>query len=562
MLSKLTLPALLESTFTTHSNRTALALAKDYKLTYSALQEKVESIIHFLKNEGINKGDKVAILGENHPHWGIAFFAITSFGAVAVPIMVDFSPVEVEHILRHSESKAIFVSAKYAVKLEEVTIDELKFVILLDDFSILPNNFKKDFIKKVIQDGKKEVEKIKFAALKFFGLASDTVNEDDPASLIYTSGTTGHSKGVLLSHRNVVSNAVAVAQMVGIHKDDVMLSILPLSHTMECTLGLITPAIVGASVYYLDKPPTAASLLPALETVKPTIMLSVPLIIEKIYRMRILPQFRKNLIIKSLYATPLIKAKLNKIAGKKLMKTFGGRLRMFCIGGAGLAEDVEKFLRSAGFPYSVGYGLTETSPLATGNPPDSFVYRSVGQPIPGVQVKIDNPDPISGEGEVLIKGPNVMIEYFKSPEKTKEVFTEDGWFRTGDLGLFDKKGYLYIKGRIKNIILGSNGKNIYPEEIEQKINESQYVVESLVLEMNGKLAARIHLDYKTLDEVFTASRLNETEIKNEIKKIFDSILAEVNSKVPTYAKINSIVEQLEPFEKTPTQKVKRFLYVG
>lgn len=560
MLNKLTIPALLESTFAANSERTALALINGEELTYSALQIKIDSVINFLKEVGIKKGDKVAILGENHPHWGISFFAITSIGAVAVPVMVDFSSVEVEHILRHSESKAVFVSSKYASKLEEVTFDELKYAIMLDDFTILPGYFKKDFIKNIILEGKKEFEKIKFAALKLTGFASDEVEEDEPASLIYTSGTTGHSKGVLLSHRNIVSNVVSVAQMVGIHKDDVMLSILPLSHTMECTLGLVTPLMVGASVYYLDKPPTAASLLPALEKVRPTIMLSVPLIIEKIYRMRILPQFKKNFIIKSLYGTPFIKSKLIKVAGKKLKKTFGGRLRMYCIGGAGLAEDVEKFLRSAGFPYSVGYGLTETSPLATGNPPEAFVYRSVGQQIPGVQIKIDNPDQVTGEGEIFIKGSNVMIGYYKSPEKTKEVFTDDGWFRSGDLGLVDKNGYLFIKGRIKNIILGANGKNIYPEEIEQKINESEFVLESLVLEKSGKLYARIHLDYKSLDEKFTSANLNETEIKNEMKRIFDSILNEVNSKVPSYAKINSIVEQMEPFEKTPTQKIKRFLY--
>jgi len=513
------------------------------------------------KSVGITSGDKVAILSENQPNWGIAYFAITSMGAVAVPIMTEFHTTEVHHILRHSESKAIFVSAKYFNKIEEFDSSDLNTKILLDDFSVIPLQTKNDLIKEVITGAKQEFAKIKEAALKFVGLIPEEVKEDSIASILYTSGTTGHSKGVILTHSNIVSNAISTLGFVDVVPGDRMLSILPLFHTIESTLGLVIPFIAGANVTYLDKPPTAAVLLPALSTVKPTIMLAVPLIIEKIFRLRILPEINKKPIVRGLYKLPTVRKKLHKIAGKKLMKTFGGELKMFCIGGASLAADVERFLKEGEFPYAIGYGLTETSPLVTGTSPANVRLRSAGKSIPEVQIKLSNPDPKTGEGEVLVKGPNVMKGYYKDPDKTREVFDNDGWFKTGDLAVIDQDGYLFIKGRSKNVIIGSNGKNIYPEEIESIINEFDFVMESIVIERKEGLIAKIYLNYEQIDEAYKIQKLNEGKAREIINHILKELLVKINERVNTFSKINKIIEQREPFEKTPTQKIKRFLYV-
>jgi long-chain acyl-CoA synthetase len=330
---------------------------------------------------------------------------------------------------------------------------------------------------------------------------------------------------------------------------------------MESTLGLVIPFIGGASVTYLDKPPTAAVLLPALSIVRPTIMLAVPLIMEKIFRLKILPEINKKSIVRGLYKLPAIRKKLHKIAGKKLFRTFGGQLKMFCIGGASLAADVERFLKEGEFPYAIGYGLTETSPLVTGTNPALVRLRSAGKVIPNVQIKIDNPDPKTGEGEVLVKGPNVMKGYYKDPDKTKEVFDDEGWFKTGDLAVVDKDGYLFIKGRSKNVIIGSNGKNIYPEEIESIINEFPFVLESLVIEREDGLIAKIYLNHDQIDEAFKIQKLNESQAREIINKILADLLIKINDRVNTFSKVNKIIEQREPFEKTPTQKIKRYLYV-
>lgn len=560
-LRKLTLKYVLEESAKRYSNNISVSFVDKSSLTYADFKIKVDETIKYLKSVGITSGDKVAILSENQPNWGVAYFAITSMGAVAVPIMTEFHTAEVHHILRHSESKAIFVSAKYFSKIEEFESSDLHSRILLDDFSVIPPQIKSDLIKEVINGAKQEFAKIKEAAFKLVGLISEDVEEDDLALILYTSGTTGHSKGVMLTHKNVVSNAVATLNIVYADDKDRFLSILPLFHTFESTLGLVIPIMVGASVYYIDKPPTPAVLLPAFQKVKPTVMLAVPLVIEKICRNKIFPEINKKFIVRSLYKIPTVRKKINQAAGKKLMQTFGGQLRMFCIGGASLPEDVELFLKEGKFPYAIGYGLTETSPLVTGTNPENVKFRSCGKPILWSQVKIDNPDRKNGEGEVLIKGPNVMKGYYKDPEKTKEVFTEDGWFKSGDLGVLDQNGYLYIKGRSKNVIIGSNGKNIYPEEIESIINSLPFVSESLVMEKGEILVAKIHPNYDEIDLFYDIKKLSEPEIRKIKNKIFDELLAQINQRVNTFSRINKIIEQTIPFEKTPTQKIKRFLYI-
>ena len=527
---------------------------------YSELKEYILSVTEYLKSNGIRKGDKIAILSESSPNWGIVYFAVTSLGAIAVPIMTEFQPEEIAYIIEDSGAKGIFVSDKCKVKLDVFEVASLNFVVLLDDFSIVSKDKLKSFIVDDADTIRNNYAKMDFTSFNESTLLGDDVNEDDIASLIYTSGTTGHSKGVLLSHKNFVSDAVATVDLSGIKSDDVLLSILPLSHTMECNVGMIVPVMAGAHINYLDKPPTASVLLPALKKVRPTIMVSIPLVIEKIYRQKIKPEFEKSSSRRFLYGKSVTRKLLNKAAGKKLMETFGGRLRMFCVGGAALPQDVEDFLIEANFPYTLGYGLTETSPLVSGNAPATRRYRSSGQPIEGVQVKINNPDKDSKMGEILVKGPNVFQGYYKDEAKTKEIFTNDGWFRTGDLGLIDKDGYLYIKDRIKNVIIGSNGKNIYPEEIESKINDLQYVAESLVFQKDERLIARVHLNYPELEELHRHLNLKKAHFNEKVKQILEEVQTEVNKKLPSYSKIVKVLEQAEPFAKTPTLKIKRFLY--
>jgi len=560
-LKKLTLRELLIYGCEKYSDHLALATVAGYELKYSDLYEKVQTVSAFLKEIGIEQGDRVAILGENHPHWGVAYFAITTIGATAVPMMQEFHENEIHHILRHSGAKALFVSGKFFSKIEFAQAEDLTHRVLLDDFSIIPDDSGSDMIKRVIAEGMKEFKKIREMALKFLGKINDEPEEEMPASLIYTSGTTGHSKGVLLTHKNLVSDALATLKIVEITHTDSMMSILPLAHTYECTLGLITPILKGASVYYLEKPPTAGVLLPALAKKPPTIMLTVPLVIEKIFRMRILPEIKKKKLVWALYKIPVVRKKINAAAGKKLKKTFGGRLRICTIGGAPIAADVELFLREAKFPYCMGYGLTETSPLVIGTGPESTRYRSTGIPLPGVEIKLGNINEETGEGEILIRGPQVMKGYYKDEEKTKEVLDKDGWFHSGDLGTIDKDGYVFIKGRSKNVIIGANGKNIYPEEIESILNQNPYIIESLILERDEGLHAKVCLDYDVIDIDFEMKNKNESEARGVITKILDEAHKEINQRVPTYAKIKKIFEQPEPFEKTPTQKIKRYLYI-
>ncbi len=382
---------------------------------------------------------------------------------------------------------------------------------------------------------------------------------EDLAAIVYTSGTTGHSKGVMLSHGNLLADAEGTLHIVNLGENDRLLSILPLPHTYECTLGFITPILVGASIHYIEKPPTAAVLLPALERVRPTVMLSVPLVIEKIYKARILPQLTKSPLLRKAHSIPFFRRILHRVAGKKLLRIFGGSLRLFTIGGAPLAPDVELFLREGKFPYAIGYGLTETAPLVAGTGPEKTRYKSTGPALPGTMIRLANPDAHSGEGEIQIKGPTVMKGYYRDPERTRQVLSEDGWLSTGDLGVMDGDGFVFIKGRLKNMILGPSGKNIYPEEIESVINEFESVHESVVYEYQNRLVALVHLDYERLQKAIHS--LGESDIRQKAAALLADIQKQINNRVPLYSRIHRIVEQAEPFQKTPTQKIKRHLYI-
>jgi long-chain acyl-CoA synthetase len=342
---------------------------------------------------------------------------------------------------------------------------------------------------------------------------------------------------------------------------DRFISLLPLSHTLENTVGFLLPIKYGASVHYLRKPPVPSVLLPALEVVKPTIMLVVPLIIEKVFKSKIYPAFQKSAVTRFLYSVAPTRKILHKVAAKKLYKTFGGELRFFGIGGAKLDPTVERFLYEGGFPYAIGYGLTETSPLLAGAVPGKTKIGSTGIAMDGVQLRIANADPFTGEGEIQAKGENVMRGYYKAPEATNEVFTEDGWFRTGDRGCFDKQNMLHIKGRIKTMIVGASGENIYPEEIESVINKMRFVLESLVVEKKGKLVAMIHLNLEEIENNFHHLKEEAQQyIHEKSEEILQEIHKKVNAEVNKFSRIQQVVLQLDPFEKTPTKKIKRFLY--
>ena len=541
---RLTFPALFKETVRKYGSHNAYAFVGEKPRTWNDSAREISALTAFLEKNGIKPGDKVALLSNNMPNWSSAFFSITFMGAVVVPILPDFSTTEVGNVLSHSGAVAIFVSSSQLQKIEGYKSNELKTGILIDDYSVL---FSEN--KSVVYDPSASPEK------------NYDVTEDDLASIIYTSGTTGRSKGVMLTHKNISFNALKGYIIQPVNENDRFLSVLPLSHTYENTLGLMLPVLGGSCVYYIRKAPTPAVLIPAMAEVKPTVMLTVPLIMEKIYFNKILPTFNEKKVLRLLYKIPFIRKQLNLVAGKKLYKTFGGHLKFFGIGGAKLNRSVEKFLIEAKFPYAIGYGLTETSPLLAGANPSKSVFDSTGPAIEGMEVKINNPDKKTGEGEIWAKGPCVMKGYYKEPEMTSEVLTPDGWFKTGDLGTFDSQNNLYIKGRLKNMIVGASGENIYPEEIESVINNFRFVVESLVIQQKGKLVAYVHLNMDELEKKYQDLKDGMTRQYEEKKEELLRELQEyVNSNVSKFCQINKVVLQPVPFQKTATMKIKRFLY--
>ena len=558
-LPAMTLRYVLENTANRYPDNPALSWVGGEPLTYGEFRDSAQAIAILLTEQGIGFGDSVVLLAENCPHWGIAYFAITCMGAIAVPILPDFHPEAIRYIIRHSDAKAVFVTEKMFSKIEDAEFDPDPVFINLETFQVMEQGITRDRLKDLKSVGLREFRKLKEKAMRMAQMLPHEPGEDDVAVIIYTSGTMGYSKGVVLTHKNIVFDAIAVRQFFDLTPEDRMLSLLPLPHTYECTLGLVLPILNGTHVHYLDKPPTARALLPAMEQVKPTAMLTVPLIIEKIFGNVILPRFTASPLRKKLYGFPAIRKLLHRMAGKKLYEIFGGNLRIMAIGGAPLAPIVERFLREGKFPYVVGYGLTECAPLCSGARVDETRFLSSGYAIQSIQMRIDEPD-ANGEGEILVKGPNVMREYYKSPQDTAEVFTEGGWLRTGDLGRIDADGFVYIKGRRKNLILGPSGENIYPEEVEAILNQSEYVAESLVLQHEGRLAARIHLESEKLDKELAG--LSDEERREKELAILENLRQQTNKKVSNFIRIHRIVLQPEPFEKTPTQKIKRYLYLG
>jgi len=546
-----TIQEFLQNSFDQFSDQPAFGFVNDRMLTYSDIRSAVEQQVFRFAQMGVEPGDKIAILGANGPNWVISYFSILCHGAVAVPILPDFTAQEIENVILHSEARMLFVSEKLFSKVTEKAKAKIKKLFMIENMGEIPLDAQTEDLRSLSE----------FEASGKMDACLHKVSPDDLASIIYTSGTTGNSKGVMLSHKNLATNLKQCASIEKLDKNEVFLSILPLSHTLENTVGLLLPFAHGATIYYLDRPPTASVLLPALKKVRPTYLLSVPMVIEKIYKLQIKAKFNSSPIVRRLYRLPVIRKKLHMIAGKKLYETFGGRLKFFGIGGAKLDASTERFLSEAKFPYAIGYGLTETAPMVAGDGVKYTRFQSTGRPVSSVEMKIHEPDPISGEGEVWVRGENIMQGYYKEPEVTRRVLVEDGWFRTGDLGFLDKENYLYIKGRIKNVIVGSSGENIYPEEIETVINRYSHVLESIVVKRDGKLVALVHFN---LDEIEKQFQHMKEETRKHAEAKLEELVSElkgfVNQRVNTFSQIKQVVAHTEPFEKTATKKIKRFLY--
>ena len=540
-LGTYTFQALLENSIKRFGERPALSFVSGAPISYNEANKQIEQLQQVLYRLGINPGDKVAIYSHSVPHWGIAYFAIVTMGAIAVPLLPDFTDKEVKSCLEHSETTMIIASEKLMSRIPET----VSILIDIQDFSVKKGT--------KIRDGTPPPY---------------TCKEDDTASVIYTSGTTGRSKGVELSHKNLVWNAIAGQSCQRINEYDRALSILPLSHVYEFTIGFLMFFLNGACVYYLEGIPSPRILLPALLKVRPTMMLSVPIVMEKIYRNKILPALTSSPFRAWLYHTKLGKKILNRLAGKQLKKTFGGNLKFFGLGGSKTDTVVEKFLRDAKFPYAIGYGLTETSPLIADSPAYQSIPGWIGYAVPGVEVKIDNPDPKTGIGELLVKGPNVMKGYYRDPELTKNAFTEDGWFKSGDLGSLDRDGYVRITGRAKDIIVTAGGKNVAPASLEDPLRGHPLISQVIVVgDKRPFISALITLDPEMLqlwlkNHGLPPMSISEAATNIEVLSALERAVERANQHVSRAESIRKIHVLTSDFTEangllTPSLKVKR-----
>lgn len=528
-----TLKEIYDHSISEYAERPSFGMFEREQMTYTQLDERVRTVQDMLLSAGLQPGDKVALLSSNMPNWGVSYFAVTTMAMVVVPILPDFSGEELDKVIAHSEAKGLIISDKQYTKLSKQTIEAMNIVVRIKNLTVLTQSVKEQGSKRAPES-------------------------DELAAIIYTSGTTSQPKGVMLTHRAMCKQIELIYKLFPVVQEDIFLSVLPLAHTYECSIGMIYPFTYGASVTYLDRPPTASTLMPAFKAVQPTVMLSVPLIIEKVFRSQVLGRFTANPLMNAFYSIRPIQKLLHRIAGKKLSQVFGGRMRFFGIGGAKLDKTTEQFLLDAKFPYAIGYGLTETAPLIAGAIPFKTRLQSTGVALQELEIRIDEPNE-KGEGELQVKTPCIMEGYFKNPEATAAAFTEDGWFRTRDLANITSDGYLYIRGRAGSMIVGASGENIYPEDIESVINNHNLVTESIVVEDKGRLIALVNFDKAALEARFK-------EMKEDIGKKFDTITEEiktyVNSKVSKHSRIASVEVEEKSFERTPTNKIKRYLYVN
>ncbi len=553
---RMTLNYTLDTSIEKYGDLPAICMATETPLTYSEFGKRIFALAARLASDGVKKGDHVALLGENSPNWGAAYLAIVRLGAVAVPILPDLPEADVHHILNEMAVPVLFVTNRQIEKIYEMNKKELKQVITLDDSAATQDVIDVTHFTTYLEESIVVKEKLESEG----ELTFEEVKEDDIASILYTSGTSGYSKAVMLSHKNLTANAYSAATMLNnVEEETVFLSVLPMSHTYEFTLGFICPLIKGCKIAYAGKTPTPAILQRLCTYEKPGVMFAVPLIMEKIYKKRVLPQIEKSRFLSLLCRTSFGRKFVYKKIGAKLVTFFGGELKLMGIGGAALNPEVEKFLKEAEFPYIIGYGLTESAPILAGGPvgDPTIAVGSTGKPFTGVQIKIADPDPDTGIGEILGCGPNIMKGYYQDEEATAEVLS-DGWLATGDLGFIDDAGNLHIAGRSKNVIVMSNGENVYPEPIEHKLNAYNWVVESLVVENNGKLDAWVYPDYEFIDEETEGQ--SQAERREHINKYREVMKKEVNKNLSSASRLTKIVERREPFIKTATHKIKRYLY--
>ena len=540
---------LVSKSIKTHWNRPALSNYQGETYTYANIGEQIEKVALVLETANLKKGDKVALVGRNSSGWAMDFLAILANGYVAVPILHEFKPTNIHHIVNHSDSKALFVSGSIWEELDIAEMSKLNIVFLIDNLDVLYAKKKKWSSRRLVDElyYKKHKYSLRFEEISF--------HHDKPeelAMISYTSGTSGFSKGVMIPYRALWGNAYWGTQVIpdlGPHQN--VVSILPMAHMYGLAFEILTEIVAGVHIHFLTKTPSPRIITEMFAKIHPWIIVLVPLVLEKIVRKNIFPKLqspRTKLLLK----LPWVRNKIYKMVHDQLYKALGGHLYEVIIGGAAFSKDVEHFLHQIHFPYTVGYGMTECAPIIAYAPWDKFREGSVGKAIERMQIRIDSDNPYRKVGEIQVKGINTMLGYYRNEEATKEAFTDDGWLKTGDLGVLDQDGYLYIRGRSKNMILGPNGQNIYPEEIEDQINSLPYVAESLVVSRKNNLVALVHPDLEKMD----AEKMSMTDVRHNIQ----ISITQLNQDMPAYCKISSFQIYEDEFEKTPKHSIKRFLY--
>ncbi|MGP1546162.1 MAG: AMP-binding protein [Prevotella intermedia] len=543
---------LIEKSVIEHWDLDALTDYKGKTLQYHDVARKIEKIHIMFEASGVQKGDRIALCGRNSSMWAAAFLATLTYGAVAVPVLHEFTPEQIHNIVNHSESKILFVGDVVATEIDATKMPALEGIIYLPDLSLtLSRTEKLTYAREHLNEmfGKKYPKYFRPEHVHYYREQSP----DELALINYTSGTTGNSKGVMIPYRAMWSNADFARSVLGatVKPGSHIISILPMAHMYGMAFELIFEFIAGAHVFYLTRMPSPAIIAQALAEVKPALMIAVPLIIEKIIRKRVFPKIQTNRM-KLLLNTPVIQKKVKEKICEQVMQAFGGNIYQVIIGGAALNREIEMFLKDINFPFTVGYGATECAPIIGYSDWKEFVPTSCGKPALHQEVRIDSVDPENVPGEILTKGPNVLLGYYKNEEATRQVLDADGWFHTGDLGTMDTGQNIYIKGRSKNMLLGSNGQNIYPEEIEDKLNSLPLVSECLVVQRGEKLVGLVYPDLEEAKEL----GLNDADIKN----LMEENKKQLNEINPAYCKLSDIEIMEEEFVKTPKRSIKRYLY--
>lgn len=546
--------ALIQQSIIDHWDMDALTDYKGATLQYHDVARKIEKLHIMFENSGVVKGDKIALCGRNSANWAVAFLATLTYGAIAVPILHEFMPEQIHNIVNHSDAKLLFVGDVVATQVDATKMPGLEGIIYIPDYSLVVSRTDK---LTYAREHLNEMFGIKYP--KYF--RKNHVNyyiDQDPdelAMINYTSGTTGFSKGVMVPYRALWGNADFAENVLGkkIKAGDSVISILPMAHMYGMAFEFIFEFIKGCHIFYLTRIPSPAIIAEAFGRIKPAVIIAVPLVIEKIIRKKVFPKIQNNRM-RMLLHMPVISKKVKEKICDQVSNAFGGNFYEVIIGGAAFNQEVERFLHGVGFKYTVGYGATECAPIICYEDYKNFVPGSCGKAALHMMVRIDSPDPENVPGEILAKGPNVMLGYYKNEEATKQTIDENGWYHSGDLGTMDGDGNVFIKGRSKNMLLGASGQNIYPEEIEDKLNSLALVAESVVIQKGDKLVALVYPDF---DE---AQSLNLG--RSELEEIMEQNRQELNAMVPAYSKVSEIRIHDEEFEKTPKKSIKRFLYTA